>query len=82
MVSVVYPDGSVSTGSPLHSTRLRSGPRRVRTPVLPVGDPEVCIIGLNLDAIDSLDRIRDVSVVDERTVPGEGVINRQLLPRC
>lgn len=62
-------DGSVAAGSPLHSTRLRARPRWVRTPVLSVCDSEVRVIGLGLDGLYGLDRIRDISVIDERTVP-------------
>ena len=32
-------------------------------------DPEVCVIGLDLGVLDGLHRVRDVGVVDDRTVP-------------
>ena len=35
-----------------------------------MGDSEVRVIGLDFDALDGLDRVRDVCVVDERAVPG------------
>jgi len=43
-----------------------------------VRDSEVRVIGLGLDTLDGLDRVRDVSVVDERTVPNEEAISMQL----
>jgi hypothetical protein len=74
-VSIVNSNGSVPAGSPLHSARLGAGPRWIRTPILSVGYPEVHVIGFRLDALDSLDCVRDVGVVDERTVPGEETIS-------
>ena len=79
--TIVNSDGSIAAGSPLHSARLRARPGRVRTPVLPMGDPEVRIVGLDLDGLDRLDRVRDVGVVDERTVPDEEAISAQPLER-
>lgn len=73
--AIVDSDSSVAAGSPLHSARLWAGPGRVRTPVFSMGNPEVRVIGLSLDALNSLDRVRDVSVVDECTVPDEEEIN-------
>ena len=70
--AIVDSDGGVPTGGPLHSARLRARPGWVRTPVLPMGNPEVRVIGLDLDALDGLDRVRDIRVVDERAVPGGG----------
>ena len=72
--AIVDSDGSVATGSPLHSACLGAGPGWVRTPVLSMSDPEVRVIGLDFDPLDGLDRVRDVRVVDERTVPNGGAI--------
>ena len=73
-VSIVDSDGGVAASGPLHSARLGTGPRWVRAPVLSVGYPKVHVIGFGLDALNSLDRVRDVGVVDERAVPAkEGV---------
>ena len=69
--AIVDSDGGVTTSGPLHSARLGARPGRVRAPVFPVGDPEVRVVGLDLDALDGLDRVRDVRVVDERAVPDE-----------
>ena len=44
-----------------------------------VRDPEVRVIGFDFDALDGLDRVRDVGVVGERAVPGgEAVSIRDL----
>jgi len=69
--AIVGSNSSVSTGGPLHSACLGARPGRVRAPVLSMGNPEVRVIGLDLDALDGLDRVRNVCVVDERAVPGE-----------
>lgn len=73
--AIVDPNSSVTTGSPLHPARLRAGPRWVRAPVLSVRDSEVRVVRLGLDALDGLNRVRDVGVVDERTVPDEVIVN-------
>ena len=70
--AIVDSHGGIATGGPLHSTRLGPGPGWVCTPVLSVGNPEVRVIGLDLDVFDGLDRVRDVRVVDESTVPDGG----------
>jgi len=79
--AIVDSDGGVAASGPLHSARLGARPRWVRTPVLSVGDPEVRVVGLSLYALDGLGRVRDVGVVDERTVPGEEAISTQLTER-
>ena len=43
--------------------------RRVRTAVLAMRDAEVRVVGLGLDVVDRLERVRDVGEVDERAVP-------------
>lgn len=78
--AIVNSDSGVAAGSPLHSARLRAGPRWIRASVLSVCDPEVRVIGLGLDGLDGLDRVRDVGVVDERAVPVH-VVSMQLLER-
>lgn len=79
--AIINSDGSVAAGGPLHSARLRARPRWVRTPVFSVCDPEVRVIGLGLDTLDSFDRVRDVGVVDERTIPDEETVSMQLQER-
>lgn len=74
-IPIVDADGGIATGSPLHSARLRAGPRWVRTPVLSMGDPEVGVVGLDLDTLDGFDGVRDVGIVDERAVPNKEAIS-------
>ena len=69
--AIVDSDSGVAAGGPLHSARLGAGPGWIRAPVLSVGNPEVRIIGLDLDALDGFDRVRDVRVIDERAIPDE-----------
>ena len=66
---IVDTNGGVAAGHPLHPAGLGAGPWWVHTSVLSVRDPKVRVVGLDLDALDDLDRIRDVGVVDERAVP-------------
>jgi hypothetical protein len=48
---------------------LRTGPGWVRTPVFSMSDTQVSVLWLVLDSINSLDSVRDIREVDERTVP-------------
>ena len=72
---IVDANGGVAAGRPLHPARLGAGPGWVRAPVLSVRDPEVRVVGLDLDALDGLDRVRDVGVVDERAIPCGEVVS-------
>jgi hypothetical protein len=40
-----------------------------------VCNPQVGVIGLSFDPLNGLDRVRDVRVVDERTVPDKETIS-------
>ena len=62
-------DSDVAAGSPLHPARLGAGPGWVRVSVLSVHNPENHAIGVSPNALNGLDCIRDVGVVDECTVP-------------
>ncbi len=54
-----------SVGLTLPGSALRSGAGRVGTAVLPVRDAEERVLGLGLDAVNRLDRVRDVGKVDK-----------------
>ena len=69
---IVDTNGSVAAGRP---ACLGTRPGWVRTPVLPMRDPELRVAGFDLDALDGIDRVRDVGVVDERAVPDGKAIN-------
>ena len=75
--SIIDSDGGVAAGRPLHPACLGAGPGQFRTSVLSVRDPEVRIVGFDLDALGSLDRVRDVGVVDESAVPGGEAISKR-----
>ena len=72
---IVDSEGGVAAGRPLHPARLGTRPGWARTSVLSVRDPEVRMVRFDLDTLDGLDRVRDVGVVDERTVPDSRTIN-------
>lgn len=63
---IIDSGGGVAAGGPLRPACLGAGPGWVRPSVLSVCDPEVRVVGLDLDG---LDRVRDVGVVGERAVP-------------
>lgn len=47
---------------------MRTRPRRVGTAVLAMGDSQIGVVGLILDALDGLDGVVDVSEVDKRAI--------------
>ena len=55
-------------GASHSSAALWTRSRRVRTTVFSMGDPEIGIFGLILDALDGLDGIADIGKVDKRTI--------------
>ena len=72
---IVDSNGGVAAGLPLHPAHLGARSGWVRTPVLSVCNPEVHVVRLDLDALNGLDHIQDVGVVNERAVPDGGVIS-------
>ena len=52
---IVDTNGGVAAGCPLHPTGLGAGPRWVRTSVLSMCNPDVHVVGLDLDALNGLD---------------------------
>ena len=72
---IIDSDGDVATGRSFHPASLGTRPGWVCTLVLSVCDPEVHVVGLDLDALNGLDCIRDVGVVDKRAVPGGEVVS-------
>ena len=66
---VVDSDGGVAAGHSLHPTSLGFRPGWIHTSVLSVRDPEVHVVRLGIDALNGLDSVRDVGVVDEPAAP-------------
>jgi hypothetical protein len=66
-------DSALPAHASLHAVAigrtLRPRPRRVRTPVFTMRNAQVDVLGLGLDALNSLDGVRDVGEVDEGAVP-------------
>ena len=77
--AIVDSGGSVGTGSPPRSARLGAGPGWIRVRVLSMGDPEARVIGLSLDVLDDLNRVRGVGIGYKHAVPGDEAISMQPL---